>query len=84
MQWNLTERGFYERAVRGIRRIGALTAEGGGEDVIRDVLVRELRVLLDLEGLKVVTRGESQSPRHAETLSATAEHQGGGCVVIGS
>jgi hypothetical protein len=45
---NPTERGLYERAVRGIRRVAALTAEGGGGDVIRDALVRELRVLLEL------------------------------------
>ena len=73
---NPTERWLYERAVRGIRRVAALTAEGGEGDVIRDALVRELRVLLDLEGLSVVTCEESQ-PRHIETLSATAEHQGG-------
>jgi len=72
---NPSERGLYERAVRGIRRIAALTAEGGEGDVIGDALVRELRVLLDLEGLSVVTREGSQPARHAETLSATAEHQ---------
>jgi diguanylate cyclase (GGDEF)-like protein len=74
---NPTERGLYERAVRGIRRVAALSAEGGEGDAIRDALVRELRVLLDLEGLSVVTREESQPSRHAETLSATTDHQWG-------
>jgi hypothetical protein len=77
---NPTERGLYERAVRGIRRISALSAEGGGDEAIRDVRVRELRLLLDLEGLSVATRGESQAP---ETPSRP-KIRGAGCVVIGS
>ena len=40
--------------------------------------MRELRVLLDLEGLSVVTSEECQPARHAETRSATAEHRGPG------
>ena len=75
MERNPTERGLYERAVRGIRRVAALSADGGEGDAIRDALVRELRVLLELEGLSVVTGEESQPPGHAETLSATADHQ---------
>ena len=72
---NPTERRLYECAVRGIRRVAALSAEGGEGDVIHDALVRELRVLLELECLSVVTREESQPARHAETLSPRAEHQ---------
>ena len=60
---NPTERGLYERAVRGVRRVAALSADGGEGDAIRDALVRELRVLLELEGLSVVTREESQPSR---------------------
>ena len=66
---NPTERGLYERAVRGIQRVAALSADGGEGDVIRDALVHELRVLLDLEGVSVVTREESQPHRaHRDAL----------------
>ena len=74
---NPTERGLYERAVRGVRRLVALSADGGEGEAIRDALVRELRGLLELEGVSVVTGEASQPTGHAETLSATTDHQRG-------
>ena len=81
---NPTERGLYERAVRGIRRVAALGAEGGEADVIRDALVRELRVLLELEGLSVVTCEESQPPGTPKRSPRRPNIRGAGSVVIGS
>jgi len=63
---------LYERVVRGIRRIAALTVEGGEADVIRDALARELGAVLELEGVSVVAREESQPSRRGETHAASA------------
>jgi diguanylate cyclase (GGDEF)-like protein len=69
--------GVYERAVHGIRRLAALTADGGERDVVDDALVRELRVVLDVESVSLVTRDESGGARQTEVLDESAEHPEG-------
>jgi diguanylate cyclase (GGDEF)-like protein len=66
----------YERAVRGIRRLAGLAAESDEGDVVRDALVRELRVVLDLETVTVVTCEQGAAARHAEALPEGAEVEG--------
>jgi hypothetical protein len=71
-------------AVRGVRRVAALSADGGEGDVIRDALVRELRVVLELEGLSIVTVEESQPTDTPKRCPRRPTISGRGSVVIGS
>lgn len=59
--------GVYERAVGGVRRLAALTQDSGDVDVVRDALVEELRLMLDLAEVTVVTRAQTEAsrPEHA-------------------
>ncbi len=65
--------GVYERAVGGIRRLAALTSESGEEDIVHDALVRELRLVLDLARVTVVTRTQDDAAQHTEPLDDAAE-----------
>ncbi len=51
--------GVHERAVRGMRRLAGFATDSGEGDVVRDALVCELSVVLDLESVKVVSCDES-------------------------
>jgi diguanylate cyclase (GGDEF)-like protein len=64
--------GVYERAVGGMRRLAAFGTDSRGEDVVRDALVCELRVVLDVESVKVVSCDQS-----AAALVEAAELEGG-------
>jgi diguanylate cyclase (GGDEF)-like protein len=68
--------GVYERAVRGIQRLAGLAAESDEGDVVRDALVRELRVVLDLESVSVVRCDQGAAARHPEALPEAAEVEG--------
>ncbi|MGO9903096.1 MAG: GGDEF domain-containing protein [Solirubrobacteraceae bacterium] len=68
--------GVYELAVRGMRRLAGLAAESDEGDVVRDALVRELRVVLDLESVSVVTYDQGTAARHTEALLEAAEAEG--------
>jgi len=70
--------GVYELAVGGVRRLARLAAESDEGDVVRDALVRELRVVLDLESVSVVRCDQGAAARHTETLPEAAEAGGGG------
>ena len=69
--------GVYERAVRGMRRLAGLAAESGEGDVVRDALVCELRSVLDLESVTVVSCDEGAAARDAVALAEAAESKGG-------
>ena len=47
----------YERAARGVRRLAQLAARGDDADLVRDALVRELAVVVELESVTLVGRG---------------------------
>ncbi|MGO9976309.1 MAG: GGDEF domain-containing protein [Solirubrobacteraceae bacterium] len=68
--------GVFERAVGGIRRLAGLAAESDEGDVVRDALVRELRVVLELESVSVVTCDQGAAARHTEVLGEAAEVEG--------
>ncbi len=68
--------GVFERAVGGIRRLAGLAAESDEGDVVRDALVRELRVVLELESVSVVTCDQGAAARHTEALGEAAEVEG--------
>ena len=68
--------GMYELAVRGVRRLAGLAAESDEGDVVRDALVRELRVVLDLDSVTVVTCDQGAAARHAKALLEAAEVEG--------
>ena len=55
--------GVYERAVRGMRRLAGLAADSGEGEVVRDALVCELRAVLDLESVTVVSSDEGAAAR---------------------
>jgi diguanylate cyclase (GGDEF)-like protein len=65
--------GVYELAVRGIRRLAGLAAESDEGDVVRDALVRELRVVLDLESVTFAKCDQGAAARHTEALPGAAE-----------
>ncbi len=67
---------MFERAVGGIRRLAGLAAESDEGDVVRDALVRELRVVLELESVSVVTCDQGAAARHTEVLGEAAEVEG--------
>jgi diguanylate cyclase (GGDEF)-like protein len=64
--------GVYERAVGGMRRLTELATDSGEGDVVRDALVCELRVVLDLESVKVASCDQS-----AAALAEAAGFGGG-------
>ncbi len=68
--------GMYELAVRGVRRLAGLAAESDEGDVVRDALVRELRVVLDLDSVTVVMCDQGAAARHAKALLEAAEVEG--------
>ncbi|MGO9971414.1 MAG: GGDEF domain-containing protein [Solirubrobacteraceae bacterium] len=68
--------GMYELAVRGVRRLAGLAANSDEGDVVRDALVRELRVVLDLDSVTVVTCDQGAAARHAKALLEAAEVEG--------
>ena len=47
----------YERAARGVRRLAQLAARSDDADLVRDALVRELAVVVELETVTFVGRG---------------------------
>jgi diguanylate cyclase (GGDEF)-like protein len=62
--------GVYEGAVQGVRRLVALVAESDEGDVVRDALVGELRVALDLESVRFLTCDEVAAAHDARALTA--------------
>ena len=60
---------MYERAVQGVRRLVALGAESDEGDVVRDALVGELRVALDLESVKVLSCDEVAAAHDGRALT---------------
>ncbi len=68
--------GVHERAVRGIRRLAALTPEVGDGDAVREALVRELRAVLELSRLTVVTRAEGDAMRSADPVDDPVGDEG--------
>ncbi len=68
--------GVYKLAVGGVRRLAGLAAESDEGDVVRDALVRELRVVLDLESVSVVRCDQGAAARDAEAQPEAAEVEG--------
>jgi diguanylate cyclase (GGDEF)-like protein len=68
--------GVYELAVGGVRRLAGLAAESDEGGVVRDALVRELRMALDLESVSVVTCDQGAAARQTEALPEAAEVEG--------
>ncbi len=68
--------GVYELAVRGVRRLAGLAEASDEGGVVRDALVRELRVVLDLESVTVVTCDQGATAHHTEALPEAAEVEG--------
>ena len=69
--------GVCERAIRGVRRLAGLAAESEAGDVVGEALVRELRALLDLESVTIVTCDEA-ALRDAELIFAPNEQENRG------
>ena len=61
----------YERAARGVRRLTQLPDHSDDEDLVRDELVRELAVVLELERVTVV-RDRGGTPARAGPMPAEA------------
>ncbi len=68
--------GVFELAVGGVRRLAGLAAETDDGAVVRDALVRELRIALELESVTVVTCDQGTAARHAEALPESTEVEG--------
>ncbi len=67
--------GVYARAVRGVRRLARLAAESDEGDVVREALVRELRTMLNLESVTIVTC--DQAARHPGEFAEATEIEEG-------
>jgi diguanylate cyclase (GGDEF)-like protein len=67
--------GMYERTVRGVRRLAGLAAESDEGDTVCDALLRELRVVLDLERVTVVTRDQAARQPGAVAEATDAEER---------
>ncbi|MGZ6692930.1 MAG: hypothetical protein ACXVHQ_36675, partial [Solirubrobacteraceae bacterium] len=52
-----SETAVYERAARGVRRLAQLAARSDDADLVRDALVRELTVAVELETVTFAGRG---------------------------
>ena len=64
--------GVHKRAVRGMRRLAALASESD-EDLVLDALVRELRSVLQLNSVTVISCDQGAPARPALALPETAE-----------
>ena len=64
----------YERAARGVRRLAQLAAGSDDADLVRDALVRELTVVVELESVTLAGRGaEGAAARDAAIRAAGTE-----------
>jgi diguanylate cyclase (GGDEF)-like protein len=64
----------YERAARGVRRLAQLAARSDDADLVRDTLVRELTVAIELERVTFAGRGaEDAAARDAAIRNAGTE-----------
>ena len=67
---------MYERAIRGVRRLAQLAAEGGEAEVVRGTLLQELGVALELERVTLVPRADATDDP-AGTPASSAGPTGG-------
>src|SRR5512135_2949477 len=68
--------GMYERAIRGVRRLAQLAAEGGEAEVVRGALLQELGVALELERVTLVPRGGASEDAAAAPASSAGQTGG--------
>jgi len=68
-----SEAAVYERAAQAVRRLTQLAAASDDEDSVRDALVLELAVVLELESVTLTSRGGGAATRDAAMRAEPTE-----------